>query len=388
MLLPSAMTDQTQPTPHSGEESSHMTYRETFQRMMHYEAVDRMPTVYWGGWPETHARWFSEGLPEDWSTHEAYFDAEGSILWSHTLCGIFGGAFGENLIDFGEETLEQTPEYRVYRDRFGVIMKELTGQSNIPLHLDYTLKTAHDWPQYKQMLQRDPRKIPANLEAQISAAEASGNPVCIYAGSLMGWARNWMGVENLSYLCYDDRDCFRDMVETIADLACWNIDLIVPRLTTHADLGFCWEDICGRSGPLVSPEIFTECVQPGYRKIRNKLEEYGITLFAVDSDGDISQLLRLWLEAGVNVQFPVEYGVMCQDATAYRRQYGKELRILGNFDKIALERGPQAVEDEISRLLPLMRDGGFIMHLDHSPTPNVSAATYQAYFRRVKEIRL
>ena len=175
------------------------------------------------------------------------------------------------------------------------------------------------------------------------------------------------------------------MVDTIADLACWNIDLIVPLLTTRADLGFCWEDICGERTP-ASPDIFAECVAPGYRKIRAKLEEYGITLFAVHS-GDISQLLRLWLESGVNVQLPVEYGAMCQDATVYRRQYGKELRILGNFDKIALERGRQAVEEEITRLLPLMRDGGFVMHLDHSPTPNVSVETYRAFFRRVKEIR-
>ncbi|HEY3377182.1 MAG TPA: uroporphyrinogen decarboxylase family protein [Armatimonadota bacterium] len=366
-----------------------MTYREQFLRIMNYEEVETMPAVYWGGWPETYTRWYSEGLPEERSTHIPFFGAEADCLWGHTLCGVFGGPFAENLIDFGEETLEETADYRIYRDRFGVILKELNGQSNIPLHLGYTFTTAADWPRYKAMLQRDPAKIPtANLEAQIAHAEASGHPITIYTGSLMGWARNWLGVENLSYLCYDDRECFADMVDTIADLACWNIDLIMERLTMPCDLGFGWEDICGRSGPLVSPQIFADCVAPGYRKIRSKLEEYGVSLFAMDSDGDISQLIGPWLEAGVNVQFPVEYGAFRQDATVYRKQYGKELRMLGNFDKIALERGPQAVEEEIARLTPLLHDGGFIMHLDHSPTPNVSVKTYQAYFQRVKEIRL
>ena len=56
------------------------------------------------------------------------------------------------------------------------------------------------------------------------------------------------------------------------------------------DLGFGWEDICGRGGPLVSPAIFDECVAPGYRKIRNKLEEYGVTLYGIDSDGDVTDL--------------------------------------------------------------------------------------------------
>ena len=38
---------------------------------------------------------------------------------------------------------------------------------------------------------------------------------------MMGWIRNWMGVENMSYLCTDDRDVYADMVMTLADLTCW-----------------------------------------------------------------------------------------------------------------------------------------------------------------------
>ena len=41
----------------------------------------------------------------------------------------------------------------------------------------------------------------------------------------------------------------------------------------------------GRCGPFVSPDIFRECVAPGYKKIRAKLEEYGVTLYGIDSDG-------------------------------------------------------------------------------------------------------
>jgi hypothetical protein len=29
------------------------TARELFNRIMHYEPVDRMPVLHWGGWPET-----------------------------------------------------------------------------------------------------------------------------------------------------------------------------------------------------------------------------------------------------------------------------------------------------------------------------------------------
>ena len=46
----------------------------------------------------------------------------------------------------------------------------------------------------------------------------------------MGWIRNWMGVENMSYLMYDARDVYADMVKTIADLVCWGMDQILPKL--------------------------------------------------------------------------------------------------------------------------------------------------------------
>ena len=72
------------------------------------------------------------------------------------------------------------------------------------------------------------------------------------------------------------------------------------------DLAHSWEDISGRSGPLVSPKIFDECVAPAYRKIRNKLEEYGVSFYSIDSDGDITDLVGHWLDAGVNIMFPIQ----------------------------------------------------------------------------------
>ena len=68
------------------------------------------------------------------------------------------------------------------------------------------------------------------------------------------------------------------MVITLADLTCWVIDQVVPKMKTKPDLGFGWEDIYGKNGPLVGPDIFDKYVAPGYLKMRNKLEEYGINI--------------------------------------------------------------------------------------------------------------
>ncbi len=356
-----------------------MTYRALFQQIMHYGEFDRMPVLHWTGWPETTERWVAEGLPRDANVHQ-FFDAQ--PLWA----GVGVDLSLRPLFEI--EVLEDTPEYTISRGSDGVVCKDWKHKSCIPHYIDFTLKTAADWPEYKRRLQPDPARVPADLPARIANAEASGLPILIPTASLMGWTRNWMGVANMSYLMYDDRDTYADIVATLADLVCWGIDQVVPLMNSRPDLGFGWEDICGRSGPLVSPAIFDECVAPGYRKIRGKLEEYGIPLYGIDSDGDVTDLIGHWLDAGVNLQFPIEVGAWKGDARAFRRQYGKELRVFGNFDKLALERSRGDVEAEFDRLMPLMREGGFLLLPDHLITPGVALDDYRWYLERVRALRL
>ena len=230
-----------------------MTTRALWQSIMHYGEFDRVPVIHWCGWPETRERWIAEGLPPDVNEHE-YFGAV--PMWAGV--GVDLDLFPK----FEEETLEDTDEYRIFRDAYGVVQQDWKHRSCIPHYTDFTLKTAAEWPEYKKRLQPDPRRVPEDLDKRITDAESSGLPIVISTASLMGWIRNWMGVVNLSYLGCEDPDCFADMVNTIADLVCWGFDQVIPRMDTGPDLGFGWEDICGKTGPLVSPDIFRRCVAP------------------------------------------------------------------------------------------------------------------------------
>ena len=355
-----------------------MTTRELWHNIMHYGEYDRMPVSHWRGWPETRERWIREGLPSDADENE-FFGA--TRYWTGT--GVNLGL----LPAFEEEVIEETDEYRILRDPGGVILQDWKHKSCIPHFIDFTLKTARDWDDFKRRLQPDPARIPADLDEKIASAEGLNVPVCFGTASLMGWIRNWMGVENMSYLMFDDPAVYADMVDTLAELTCWAADQVLPRMDPMPDLGFGWEDICGKSGPLVSPKIFDRCVAPGYRKVRAKLEDYGIPLLGVDSDGLVEPLLPHWLDAGVNLQFPIEIGTWNADPMALRRKYGKDLRIVGGFNKLVLEEGPAAIDAEIERRMPLMEDGGFVIMPDHLITPGVSLDNYRYYLDRIRELR-
>ena len=355
-----------------------MTLRELWRSIMFYGEFDRMPPIHWGGWTETVQRWESEGMPKGVDQRE-YFGAVAhwTFLWPNL-----------NLFPaFQEETMEETADYRIFRDTDGVIQQAWKTKSCIPHYIDFTLKTSADWPEYKRRLQPNPARLPQDLDKHIAQVENSALPIAIGTASMMGWIRNWMGVENMSYLMYDDPDCYADMVDTLADLSCWAIDQILPRVHTPIEMGFGWEDICGKTGPLVSPTIFDRCVAPGYRKIRNKLETYGVKILGVDCDGYVEPLIPNWMEAGVNLQFPIEHGTWGATPEHIRQRFGKELRIIGGFDKLALEKGRAAIDAEIERHIPLMKFGGFVMMPDHLITPGTPLADYKYYLNRIRELR-
>lgn len=373
-----------------------MTHRELFHEIMFYGEFDRMPVIHWAGWKETHERWLKEGLPADkseseFTTNPAFYHllpADRSEFEFLNAVPPWTG-IGVNLAflpGLESKLLEETDEYRISRGSDGVVRQSSkSDRTSIPCSIDFTLKGAGDWDDFKKRLQPDPARIPRDLDQKIGEAEASGLPIFFRTASMMGWIRNWMGVQNMSYLMYDDPDVYADMVMTLADLTCWGIDQVLPKI--KVDAGFSWEDICGSAGPLVSPNIFHKCVAPGYRKIRDKLEEYGVVLYGIDTDGDVTDLIGPWLDAGVNLQFPIQVGPFGGDAMKFRKIYGKELRVIGNFDKMTLEQGRDAIEAEIQRLIPLMKEGGFIMTPDHSITPGVPLDDYVWYLERVRELR-
>jgi len=352
------------------------TPRELFQRIMHYEPVDRMPVFHWTGWRETLERWHAEGMPEG-ADECAFFGASPMGYGVGLECGL--------LPRFEEEVLEEDAESKIIRQDDGVIARHWKNKSCIPHYVDFTLKGAEGWDDYKRRLQPDPARIPADLDERIERALASGVPITVFTGSMVGWIRDWMGVENLAYLAYDDRDLLAEMAMTIADLVVWALEHVLPRV--KVDCGWGWEDICFRTGPLVSPDIFAEVAVPGYRKISDTLLKYGVDLHVVDCDGMIDALIPHWLDGGVNVMFPVEIGAWNADPMAMRKRFGKALRMFGGINKLEIAKGRAAIDAEIERRLPLMGEGGYVPLPDHLITPDTALDDYGYYLDRMRGLR-
>lgn len=362
-----------------------LNLKERFNAQMHYQPVDRSVLWDFGFWKETLVVWHDQGLPA--SITDPYNASKGTqpFFGMDRQChGVLDTglrpAFEQKLIeDRGDhEVIQQANGVRVLRRKF---------MSSIPHHEGHILVDRASWREhYKPRLDpAAPGRLPDNIPHLVADARQHGTVLAVNAGSLYGWIRDWMGMENLALVVYDDPAWFEEMVATVADC-------VVATLRGYfaaggqADACMMWEDMCYNAGPLLSPRHFEHFLVPHYRRITDVLQSAGVDVIWVDCDGNIEQLLPLWLEAGVNCMFPVEIGNWGADPVKYRREYGRELLMMGGFDKHILASDREAIAAEVRRLAPLVEEGGFIGFCDHRVPPDVPLANYCFYVEQVRKI--
>jgi uroporphyrinogen decarboxylase len=152
----------------------------------------------------------------------------------------------------------------------------------------------------------------------------------------------------------------------------------------QVDCAHFWEDMAYRTGPLISPALFREFMTPCYRKVTGFLKDKGVHIILVDSDGNLDELIPLFLEAGLTGIWPVEVQAG-NDLLEIRRSYPK-LRILGGIDKLEIARGQEATDRELEKKMPYMlARGGYIPHLDHAAHPGISWPDFCYYRSRLKQ---
>lgn len=358
-----------------------MTNREAWHAIMEYKPFDRLPVIHWCGWQETYINWQAQGMPRDvneWDYFNAvhYWDNPTSPAWPDYL-----GPYPS----FEEKIIEDHGEYVLKQTKYGVVEQIFKNKSSLPHSVSFVLKSADDWPEYKKRFLPNPDRIPKDFTDWFTVKNSCARTITISSG--MGWIRDWMGVENMCYLAYDDPGCFSDIVNTLADLTVWFLDEAIKAGMEAPDACLIWEDISGKSGPLISPDIFKRLVAPGYRKMRDALDKHGIKYMCVDTDGDADALIGPFIDAGVNMLLPVEVGTWGESPERIRKKYGKELRMIGGFNKLVLEKTRADIDVEINRHLDLIAQGGYLMMPDHLITPQTRLENYFYYLDRIRDLR-
>ena len=357
-----------------------MNVRERFLATMNYQERDRCPWGEMGFWPDTLERWHGEGWPRNVDLNEFF----GFDRLREQVPVDMGFRYG-----FEGQVLEESDQYRVVRRSDGVTVREFKGELSfhMPQWLRFPLETREDWEkEIKPRLDMDPAgRYPDDWEDLLRGWAQRDYPLTMRMGSVYGWLRNWMGVERISVMLYDDPEWVQEMMDYMVDFCC----ACGQRALEEVDLDYVllWEDMACKAGPLISPQMFRRFMLEPYRRLTSFIRERGVDLIIVDSDGDSNALIPLWLEGGVNGFYPIER-VAGMDPVELRSTYGRQLRLIGGIDKMAMAAGPEAIDAELANVAPLLEEGGFLPWCDHHVPPDVSLENYQYYVRRMKEASL
>ncbi len=356
-----------------------MTDRERFNAQMHYEPVDRCFNMEFGYWKENFSAWslFKDNGITDNAQADVFFSFDrlasiGTNLWMSP--------------PFAHTVVEEREHTSIVRNGDGLLAEVPKDQHDtIPHFVGASVVTPDDWRTVKAERFRldDPARVPDIATLSQRHPADRDYPLGVSCGSLIGKIRDMLTFEGICYAQYDYPEMLEDMVET----CCLLVEQSLDRLLPHFEFDFAsgWEDICYKSGPIVSLDFFEKILMPRYRRIGAKLREAGIDIWYTDCDGDVRPLIPGFLEAGLNCMFPFEVNGSGHPGETLNR-HGEGLRMMGGVDKLELGRGREAIGRYLESLRPLVQRGGFIPFCDHRCPPNVDQNDYLFYLDLKEEL--
>lgn len=349
-----------------------LTDRERFNRQMHYQPVDRCFNMEFGYWNENFTEWplfYENGIRNN---------EEADIFFNFDRIVTIGGSVWMDP-PFEERVIEVRGNHKIKMNADGLLAEvPLDDHDTIPHYIKASIVTPDDWAKVKAerfRLDHPNRRIDIEKLKRQHPADRD-YPLGIDTGSMIGKVRDMLTFEGLAYAIYDYPIMVEDMVETACQLVEQELDQLLPHFQFDYAAG--WEDICYKSGPIVNPKWFRRVITPRYQRIHQKLKAHGVDIWWIDCDGDVRPILQHMMDGGVTCLFPYEVN-SCTHPGDLFKEYGKDLRIMGGFDKIEMGKGREAIRAYMDTLVPLVERGGYIPFCDHRCPPNVDPDDYLFY---------
>jgi len=324
-----------------------MNHVERFKAAMNGESADRLPMIEWATWWGTTVdRWRAEGLPDE-------------SAGRYQLYEYFG-------LD---------PYYQIW------LPVAYPSIPNAPYHGAGIIKDMDDYLKLKKKHLFPKRPFLKKHLRPLAQRHKKGEIVFWMTLDGFFWfPRKLLGIQRHLYSFYDQPELLHQINSDLLEYHIRCLDDFLPILAP--DFMTVGEDMSYNHGPMLSKACFDEFLAPYYRKLLPRLKEAG-TIAMVDSDGDVTELIKWLKEAGFEGILPLER--MAGVDVAEIRKDHPDWKMIGAFDKTVMKNGEAAMRAEFERLMPVMKTGGFIPAVDHQTPPDVSIETYKIYVSLLRE---
>lgn len=378
-----------------------MNAREKFHAVMSFQdSASNMKTEF-GYWAGSVRRWFEEGLLRREGIPDYRLDGDlvrgGEPISPDSDELVDKNVMPELMLDsylakfpvdlsppLKPELLEENSHYRVVRDSYGITKKQVKDNAATHFNVEFPIKNREDFYRYTEQYDRDmSKRLPRDIASMKNYLQNRNFPVRL-GGNPQGFSffpRYLMGDVQYMLALYDDPGLIKEFNRFFLDFVMEYWSLILTEF--DIDCVFVLEDMAYRGGSMISPQMFEEFMAPYYRELVSFVRGFGVEYVFVDCDGLVEELIPLWVETGVNGLFPLE---AMNDIVAIREAY-PQLRMLGGVDKRMLFKGSRGLIDaELRRVEPVMRSGGYVPHIDHAVSQDISWESFTYYRQRLNDI--
>ncbi len=349
-----------------------MTTRELFRRIMRFETPDRTP--FWQVEEVTgqaERKWYHDGNTtiDRLAASTIGFD-----------CGLQTTPISDQppIPAFYPKTLEVGDNFVIHQDHFGFKVKSECGSVMSPVnyvYLDGPLSSIDSW--HKMQTRFDPldsRRLPVWWgEEAIREMNNSTNPVVIAMpwGPARGIKNCYMlGFDRFMEVIVDAPEILEEIFDYWADYLIRFFSQFIDTLTIDAFL-FKEDGMGYKNSTLVSPQMFRRIYHPHMKRVVEYLRSHGVSVIGYYSSGNLIPLLGEFIDCGINLITPVECAAG-MDAVDLRKEYGRDLLMIGNISRQAIMDGKEAIRDEVNRKIPfLMESGGYIPAFDDAVMPDM-----------------
>lgn len=244
-----------------------------------------------------------------------------------------------------------------------------------------------DLKKFKRSLDStDPKRLPRRWSRRVRSWQSRDHVLMLYVHRglfLTMGVRNWKSFASLMELLIDQPDVVRKRMQIQGEFAARLTDRILQEVDIDAIVFS--EPIGGNDRPLISPKMYEELVLKSYAPILDVLRHHKVATVCLQTFANARILIPGLLKWGFNCLWACEVNIEAMDYRSLRKEFGRDLRLIGGIDLDALRKDKAAIRQEIEeKVPPLIEDGGFIPLADGRVRADVPFENY-VYYRRLLE---
>jgi len=321
-----------------------MNSRERFLETMRYGGTDRVPYFEGGIRREVLREWRKQGLPKDADIAQIFPSDQREVI---------------------EPDLEPSPKFK----KWPTSRAELKG---LRQHLD---------PYGRG-------RLPRGWAKKVHSWEKRDYPLMlrIHRGFFLSMGvYDWRRFSELMDLLIDDPEFVREAMTIQGKFAAGLAERVLKDVVVDAALFS--EPIGGNYGPLISPQMYEEMVLRSYEPVLDVLHKYNVETIVLVTYANARALIPSMLKWGFNCLWACEVNIETMDYRDLRREFGRDLRLIGGIDLDTLRRDKEAVRREVEeKVPPLVADGGYVPLADGRVRTDVPYENYLYYRELLQKV--